>query len=63
MFARITGYFVGAKQEFKAIHWPNFAEVRQLTLVVIGLSLLVAAYLGVFDYIFTYILGFVLSFN
>jgi len=62
MLSRVKTYFAGAKQEFKSIHWPNVSETRALTLVVIGMSLATAIYLGVFDYIFTYILGFVLNY-
>jgi len=57
MFARVKNYFAGARQEFKAIHWPTFAETRRLTLVVVGLSLLVAVFLGVFDFVFTFVLS------
>lgn len=60
MVARIQAYFAGARSEFKAIKWPTFIETRQLTLIVIGLSLALAVFLGIFDYIFTYLLGQVL---
>lgn len=60
MFGRLKAYFVGARGEFKAITWPTFIETRQLTVIVIVISLLLAAFLGVFDYAFTYILGQVL---
>ena len=60
MLAKLQAYLAGARQEFKAIKWPTFVETRQLTIIVIGLSLLLAAFLGVFDYLFTYILGLIL---
>lgn len=60
MFGRLKAYFAGARQEFKAIKWPTFVETRALTVIVIGLSLLLAVFLGVFDYIFTYLLGQIL---
>ena len=61
MFSKVKAYFAGARQEFKHIQWPSAKTTRQLTLVVIAFSLIVAAFLGLFDYLFTYILGFVLN--
>ncbi len=57
MFASIKNYLAGTQQEFKLIKWPTWAETRNLTLVVVGMSILLAAFLGVFDYLFTYLLG------
>lgn len=57
---KIKEYFKGAKKEFKAIKWPTIAETRQLTIVVLGLSVFFAIFLGVFDYAFTYILGLII---
>jgi len=56
MITRIKNYFLGAKKEFKGITWPSWLETRQLTAVVISISLVIAAFLGVFDYAFSYIL-------
>ncbi len=50
---KIAAYFAGAQQEFKLIKWPTFIETRNLTIVVIGVSLLIAVFLGIFDYLFT----------
>lgn len=57
MFAKIKAYFAGTQQEFKLIKWPTWAETRQLTLVVIGLSVVVAVFLGIVDYAFNLGLG------
>jgi preprotein translocase SecE subunit len=51
---KIAAYFAGAQQEFKLIKWPSTKDTRNLTLVVIGVSVLLAAFLGIFDYIFTF---------
>jgi len=53
MFSRIKEYFAGARQEFKTIQWPTFAQTRSLTLVVIAISLGVALFLGAADFGFT----------
>lgn len=60
MLAKIKNYLAGTQQEFKLIKWPTWAETRQLTLIVIGLSILVAVFLGIFDYLFTYGLGHII---
>ena len=50
MFSRVKNYFMGAKQEFKTIQWPSFAQTRTLTIVVIVISLSVAIFLGAADF-------------
>lgn len=50
MLSRIKAYFTGAKQEFKTIQWPSFAQTRTLTIVVIVISLSVAIFLGAADF-------------
>lgn len=50
MLSRIKAYFVGAKQEFKTIQWPTFAQTRTLTIVVIIISISVAIFLGAADF-------------
>ena len=42
-----------SKQEFKRVNWPTWAETRRLTLIVIGLSLAVALFLGILDFAFS----------
>ena len=61
MFASIKTYLAGTQQEFKLIKWPTWAETRQLTLVVVGMSILVALFLGIFDYIFQWGLGLLIN--
>jgi preprotein translocase SecE subunit len=60
MLVKVKNYFLGARQEFKHIQWPTPKVTRHLTIVVIIFSLIIAAYLGIFDYIFTYVLGLVI---
>ena len=54
---KIAAYFAGAQQEFKLIKWPTATETRNLTIVVIAVSIGLAAFLGIFDYLFSYGLG------
>lgn len=44
-------YLQGAYKELKNITWPSQKEIKQHTLLVIGISLGVALFLGLTDYI------------
>ena len=56
MFKKIKQFFEDARQEFKSVNWPTRPEAIRLTLVVIGISIGMAIFLGVFDTLFTYII-------
>ena len=56
MFARIKRFFDESRQELRHVNWPTRAEAVRLTSIVIGISLGLAAFLGFFDYLFTYII-------
>lgn len=45
-------FFKEVRTELSKVAWPKRAEVVKLTGVVIGVSVIVAAYLGGLDYIF-----------
>jgi len=47
---RIIRYFLEAKEEMKKVIWPSRKETTSHTLLVIGISLGVAAFLGAIDY-------------
>ncbi|MFH1030296.1 MAG: preprotein translocase subunit SecE [bacterium] len=40
--------------ELKKVVWPSKKDIKNHTLVVIALSLALAAFLGLLDYIFTF---------
>jgi len=46
--------------ELKKVVWPSKKEVIQHTLLVIGISLGVAAFMGVADYLLNILVGFVI---
>ncbi len=50
--SKITEYFKETKTELKHVIWPTKSQTLYYTLIVILLSVAVAYYLGVFDYIF-----------
>lgn len=44
--------FVGdVREELKKVTWPKRAEIVRLTLVVVFISLVVAAYVGAIDFV------------
>ncbi len=51
---RVVRYFIESKKEMKKVTWPNKQETTKYTLVVIGVSLAVAAFLGALDYLFSF---------
>jgi len=48
----ITSYFKEVRAEMKHVSWPSRRTAAVYTAVVIGVSLAVAAYLGILDFIF-----------
>lgn len=54
---KITQFLKEVYQELKKVSWPTKKEVIKHTLIVIGLSLGVAIFLGGLDFLFTWILN------
>ena len=53
---RLINYFKDTKAEMALVTWPTRREAIGFTLVTILISIVTAAYLGFFDYIFSLIL-------
>ncbi|OGH59826.1 MAG: preprotein translocase subunit SecE [Candidatus Magasanikbacteria bacterium RIFCSPHIGHO2_01_FULL_33_34] len=53
----LKDYFVGAYQEGKKIVWPNKKQVKTYTILVIAMSLGVAVFFAILDYVFNIGLG------
>ena len=51
--SKIKQYLEETKTELKHVIWPSRSQTFYYTLVVIILSVLVAYYLGIFDFIFS----------
>ncbi|MFA4818525.1 MAG: preprotein translocase subunit SecE [Patescibacteria group bacterium] len=47
----ITDYFKGSYQEFKKVVWLSRKDITRHTIIVIGVSLGVALFLGAIDFI------------
>ncbi|MEK7195846.1 MAG: preprotein translocase subunit SecE [Patescibacteria group bacterium] len=61
MFTRIRLFLAESQEEFKRINWPTRKEATKMVIVVIAISIFVAAFLGALDYIFITILERVLK--
>ena len=59
MIARLKRYLQEARIEFRHVNWPDRPEAIRLTSIVVGLSLGLAAFLGLFDSLFSYLLKIV----
>ncbi|MFH1820320.1 MAG: preprotein translocase subunit SecE [Candidatus Nealsonbacteria bacterium] len=52
----IIAFLKEVKLEIKKINWPNRDQTIRYTLIVLGISLVVALFLGGLDYIFELLL-------
>lgn len=60
MANKLKNFFKEVYIEGKKVDWPRRKEAINYTLIVIGASVAVAAFLGLLDFIFVKILGKVL---
>jgi len=51
---KITDYIHSSVREMKKVTWPTKKEAKNYTVLVIATSLLIAAFLGALDYIFSF---------
>lgn len=56
----ITDYFRDVRSEMKHVSWPTRRLAIAYTAVVVGVSLAVAIYLGLLDFIFSAVLKHIL---
>lgn len=56
-FSKIVTFLKEVHLEMKKVNWPSYQETVKYTLIVIGISLLVAAFLSTLDFIFTALLN------
>lgn len=57
MFAKFKQYLKEVKAEFKHVNWLTKSQGVKYTLMVIGVSLVMSAFLGLWDLIFTGLLS------
>lgn len=58
---RLAKYLISAKTELKKVTWPTKKETTKHTLIVIGVSVFTAVFLGVLDYVFADILALIIK--
>ena len=58
---KLTKYITGSIEEMKKVTWPTKKETYNYTLLVIGISLAVAVFLGALDYIFSFALELIIN--
>lgn len=54
---RFIDYIKDTKSELKHVSWPTRAQAISFTVIVILISLAVAAFLGAFDFLFSQIVS------
>ena len=59
--AKIKNYFVEAIHELKKVTWPSKKEVTNYSILVIAMSLGVALFLGILDYLLNIVLELLLK--
>ncbi|MBI5045861.1 MAG: preprotein translocase subunit SecE [Candidatus Niyogibacteria bacterium] len=56
IWQKLVDYIKSSRLEFKHVNWPTRKNTIKFTALVILVSLFVAAFLGLLDVFFTYIL-------
>ena len=56
IFSKIASFLSEVRIEIKKVSWPNKKETINYTLIIIGISLVVAFYLGGLDFAFKQLL-------
>jgi preprotein translocase subunit SecE len=59
----IIAYLKETRAELRKVHWPTQQEARTLTLVVVGVTVSMAALLGLLDFIFDRLLNGIVNLN
>lgn len=60
MIQKMKVFLKESQQELKRINWPSRQETVRLTLIVIGLSLVMAVFLGIIDFLLSYAIRIVI---
>lgn len=57
----IVKYFKDTRAELKKVTWPTREETRLLTIVIVLVTVAMAAFLGILDYVFQILAGQVIE--
>lgn len=58
---RITQFLKEVRHELSKVSWPTKNQVVQYTVVVVAISLAIAVFLGLLDFVFEWMLNQVIS--
>ncbi len=61
IFGKIFGYFKESKDELVKVVWPSRKQVAQMTFAVVLISVIVGAFLGLFDFILGRVLAYFIN--
>jgi len=50
MFNKVTNYFKETKLELSKVAWPSKDELRDSTIVVVVLTIMLSLFIGIVDY-------------
>ena len=53
----IVRYFQETRAELRKVTWPTREEARNLTLIIVAVTIAMAVFLGLFDYLFQETVG------
>ena len=59
----IISYLKETRAELRKVHWPSQQEARMLTLIVLAVTIAMAAFLGILDYVFDRLVAGVIKLN
>jgi preprotein translocase subunit SecE len=62
-FKKAFNYFKESREELTKVVWPTRKHVAEITLVVIILVIIVSIFLGFYDYFYSKLLTWFLSFK
>jgi preprotein translocase subunit SecE len=57
IFSKSIAFLKEVKIEMKKVNWPTRTETFRYTLIIVGTSLVVAAFLGGLDFVFSVLLN------
>jgi len=56
----LVKYFKETRAELRKVSWPSRQEALNLTLIVVGFTVFMAALLGIIDYLFAWVFGLII---
>jgi preprotein translocase subunit SecE len=59
----VISYLKETRAELRKVHWPSQQEARMLTLIVLAVTIAMAAFLGILDYVFDRLVAGVIKLN